>query len=410
MELGISYMGTKKYISPYVNELVNSCNGSGPFLDLFSGMCSVSSCISDRPIWCNDSQLFASYVANLAYTTKKPLIKPITIENYLAPFYENNFNKLNNRFFREIEKEKIILKGKSSLKKIKSFYSNYPHTQNSKELESERKRLRNKPDTLPWRMFSITYAGGYFSVQQCIEIDSIRYSIEVSYKKGFINKSQYFWLLVALANALSRCSTTTGHFAQYLKVNNNNIKNYIKQRRRSIWLEWMSAINSHDKLFENIQYSKYNKVFNEDANNLLKRLANRKIKPEIIYADPPYTKDQYSRYYHIYDTLITYDYPSSFGEGRYPPNRFRSKFSLKSEVQNELKTLISRVKMVNSSFILSYPENGLIKNTKNSIYRILKDSFHTVDIAYVISHKHSTMGASKGRVNHLTNELIFYAE
>lgn len=408
MNLGISYMGTKKYISPYVCQLVENISGDGPFLDLFSGMCSVSSNIPDRPIWCNDAQIFASCVANLMYTTRHSNLSISGIENAILPFYEQNFNKLEKRFSMTIEKERSLLSENTVINELKEFYCNFPHIQNSKSLENERKRLKNKPKTTPWRLFSITYAGGYFGIQQSIEIDSIRFGIEKSFSNGVINKSQYVWLLVLLANTLSRCSTTTGHFAQYLKLNENNFNYYRRQRLRSIWLEWMVACNSMGES-NNSRYRNDNKVFNEDANELLKKMCRHKRRPEIIYADPPYTTDQYSRYYHIYDTLLKYDYPSSNGAGRYPLNRFRSKFSLKTEVLNEIDRLVYGVQKLGSHFILSYPEDGIIENTQEVIYKTLKKSFNKVELAHLISHDHSTMGASKGNVKQVVNEMIFVA-
>lgn len=406
MDLGISYMGTKKHISPYVSKLVDSISGDGPFLDLFSGMCSVSSSISGRPIWCNDAQLFASYVASLLYTTRCDPISLSNIESGISPFYEQNYIKLEKRFADLIEKERKLLSKNMEVNKLRNFYFKIPHSINTKKLEIERKRLERNPKTSPWRLFSITYVGGYFGIQQCMEIDSIRFGIERSLNAGIINRGQYVWLLVLLANTLSKCSTTTGHFAQFLSINENNSNYYIKKRRRSIWMEWMIAINN-SSASGNPHYKKVNKVFNEDANYLLKRICRHKNYPEIIYADPPYTTDQYSRYYHIYETLLKYDYPSSSGVGRYPPNRFKSKFSLKTEVLGEISQLAHGIKNLGSKFVLSYPENGIIENTKDTIYKILKGTFNRVEIAHIIPHDHSTMGASKGNVKHSVNEIIF---
>ena len=73
-----------------------------------------------------------------------------------------------------------------------------------------------------------------------------------------------------------------------------------------------------------------NRVFAQDANSLLAELCHLPDRPAVIYADPPYTDDQYSRYYHLYETLLYYDYPEALGTGRYRPDRFRSQYSLKT--------------------------------------------------------------------------------
>ena len=40
---------------------------------------------------------------------------------------------------------------------------------------------------------------------------------------------------------------------------------------------------------------------------LAKGIRGMKQRPAIIYADPPYTDDQYSRFYHLYETALLYD-------------------------------------------------------------------------------------------------------
>ncbi|WP_239508159.1 DNA adenine methylase, partial [Proteus mirabilis] len=52
----------------------------------------------------------------------------------------------------------------------------------------------------------------------------------------------------------------------------------------------------------------------------------------MVYADPPYTSVQYSRYYHVLNVLTDYDYPVCEGPGRCPVKgyRFSSRFEFKT--------------------------------------------------------------------------------
>jgi adenine-specific DNA-methyltransferase len=45
-------------------------------------------------------------------------------------------------------------------------------------------------------------------------------------------------------------------------------------------------------------------IFQKDANILTK-----KIKADVVYIDPPYNSRQYSRFYHVLETLIKWDKP-----------------------------------------------------------------------------------------------------
>jgi adenine-specific DNA-methyltransferase len=124
------------------------------------------------------------------------------------------------------------------------------------------------------------------------------------------------WLLLALCRAISHCGTTTGHFAQALTLKPANAKKFAYQRQRSVWREWVAALEGLTPRGSK-QWRRQNIAFRGDALSLLDSLQGAKKKPSVIYADPPYTSDQYSRYYHLYETLILYDYPVVSGKGLY---------------------------------------------------------------------------------------------
>lgn len=85
------------------------------------------------------------------------------------------------------------------------------------------------------------------------------------------------------------------------------------QRRRSVWEEFLGAL-ARLAAFGSQVWRAGNRAFQADALSLL-RDRERLADVRLVYADPPYTSDQYSRYYHIYETLILYDYPAARGRG-----------------------------------------------------------------------------------------------
>ncbi|MFM9890520.1 MAG: DNA adenine methylase [Rickettsiales bacterium] len=407
MALQVSYMGTKRQLAPLVAEVVSQCP-SGPLLDLFSGIGSVGAAVSDhRQIWNNDAQLFANTVARSFFTSQDlpPAIEELK-QHALKPYQENKA-KLTARFNRRIAKERSLIDAQD-FDGLKLFYQESPHVAISTRLENERKALALAPTTFPYRLFSITFAGGYLGIKQSVEVDSIRYAIDVMHAKKNITADEKTWSLVALCQALSKCSTTTGHFAQFIKVKESNFKHFAKQRGRSIWDEWLAAFSTFQP-FKDASWRSANKVFREDAETLVGRLDKRNSLPSVIYADPPYTADQYSRYYHLYETILQYDYPASSGIGRYRPDRFVSRFSLKTAVAEAFENLISNTARLGCELVLSYPENGLFENTKENILSLLGKHFTQCEIAHEIQHKHSSMGGSQGKPKYQVNELIFYA-
>lgn len=127
-----------------------------------------------------------------------------------------------------------------------------------------------------------------------------------------------------------------------------------------------------------------------------------------MYADPPYTKDQYSRYYHVYETLYLYDFPGSSGAGRYRESRFITPFCLASQVAAAFETLFSRVADARLTLILSYPKEGLLAKQGQQMSPLIRDYFRTVKERTLI-RQHSTMGASSGQHRKEAVEKIYVA-
>ena len=82
-----------------------------------------------------------------------------------------------------------------------------------------------------------------------------------------------------------------------------------------------------------------------------------------VYVDPPYTKLQYSRYYHVLNSILVYNYPDISGRGRYPPRscRFSSKFEYQSSAaKKEFAALFQQCASMRATILLSYTSKGLV--------------------------------------------------
>ena len=114
-----------------------------------------------------------------------------------------------------------------------------------------------------------------------------------------------------------------------------------------------------------------------------------------VYADPPYTKDHYSRFYHVYETLYRYDFPESEGAGRYRPDRFSTPFSLARDVEEAFRRLFASIAKRDLPLVLSYPDNGLLHRDGRHVTDLLQEHF-TIEQTHNMTLQHSTLGASKG--------------
>lgn len=407
MPIRISYMGTKRQLAPCVADVVATAP-NGPLLDLFSGICAVGTAVApQRNVWCNDVQIFASEVGRAFFTSQEVPLPNNEANRNIAHNFRRNRKQLIDRWRRELEREKHALKF-GELDELTSFHQELPNITTSEDLELERAALSLTPNTFPYRLFSISFSGGYLGLSQCIDVDSLRYSIDTLLDNGEVSKEQHRWMCIALCQAVCKVSTTTGHFAQFLKVNKNNKRRILAQRRRSVRAEWKSALGEFSPIGDQ-SWRSQNQCFNSDAVTLLEQLGKNNKSPAVVYADPPYTSDHYSRFYHLYETLLSYDYPPTSGIGRYRSDRFSSDFSIKTKVGSAMEALITQCANLGTHLVLSYPENGLLDDSKEIILGLLSEHFRKSRIVKTIDHFHSSLGGSKGAEKYAVKEIIYAA-
>jgi adenine-specific DNA-methyltransferase len=141
-------------------------------------------------------------------------------------------------------------------------------------------------DDLDDNYFSNNFGGKYFSKNSAKTIGFIRESIEKNKKN--LTKREYFMLIASLLYSIDKIANTVGHYDAYFK------KDYIKD---DFFMKPIDPIDVVDV-----------SIFKEDTNILAK-----KIKADIVYMDPPYNSRQYSRFYHVLETLTKWDKPNLYG-------------------------------------------------------------------------------------------------
>jgi adenine-specific DNA-methyltransferase len=391
-------MGTKRSLTPAVSEVI-SHGQPGTLLDAFSGMCSVGEAVGTaRQVWNNDIQVFASKVAEALFISIDFPLSALTCGDIHFDRYKNQRDRLNRVFRASLDAEDELLQSQS----YSNFEARLPRVAHVLRQDIESCRVRAP------HLFATTYSGTFFGVRQAIDADAIITSIRAARRERKITYDEALWELVGLGRALLKVANSTGHFAQYLTPKQTNYRRYLALRRRSLWAEWISSLVDTSPIGD-LVWRRKNKVFNGDALNLIPRLARTKADIAVIYADPPYTGDQYSRFYHVLETLCLYDYPTVSGAGLYRPDRFTTPFSLKAQAHKALTQLIRACSRTGADLVLSYPTNGLVNRKHFDIQAELRKHFNHVEIARSVEHKHSTFGASKGVAHSDAMELIYLA-
>lgn len=239
-------------------------------------------------------------------------------------------------------------------------------------------------------LMSAFYAGTYFGVIQATEIDRLRVSIEELDLSAFIDDWEKDVLLTALLSVASDCVFSAGkHFAQAHLIREGKDLSFLRQRilqDRSIDI-W--------SVFRNRLYSIVNYACSANAKHhayqaTLETILDDKESlsvVDMIYADPPYTAQQYSRFYHIPETLIMYQIPQlqnhrgKVTRGLYPNKRHKSRFCSKRKAPAAFNDLLLLARSLDATLIISYSGT---KSGKTGNARMI-----SLDELLMICHQHS---------------------
>lgn len=212
-------------------------------------------------------------------------------------------------------------------------------------------------------LFLTYYANAYFGIAQCCQIDAIRSNI------GQIeDKRTRYVLLTMLMSVMSASASTTTHFAQYLKVKSKaTCNNLIGKRKiniiescKSLLAEYRQAgLCTADRKAPSVCY-------NLDFSDCLDSISLNN--ETLVYADPPYFKEHYSRYYHVLNTVCLYDYPAmamnpqthELSIGRYREDRSVSDFGKKAKALGAFDTLITKCSNAGAWLMISYSDNSIV--------------------------------------------------
>lgn len=150
---------------------------------------------------------------------------------------------------------------------------------------------------------SLNYGDKYFSKDDAKIIGWIREDIENKNKSGEINEKEYYILLSSLIYSFDRSANTVGHYDAYIK--GKTIRNAFR----------FELIHPYDVKGKTIH------IYREDSNSLAKT-----ISCDVAFLDPPYNSRQYSRFYHVLETIVKWDEPKLYGVAMKPKEENMSNY------------------------------------------------------------------------------------
>lgn len=263
--------------------------------------------------------------------------------------------------------------------------------------------LVNSPDSLVTRY----YGGIYFSYEQALELDSLLSAAFASEKKN-----RDLFVAAVLSTASATVNTIGKQFAQPIRPRDSkgNLKTHLvskirKDRSANIGTEFQKWLDAYN----NLELTEPgNVVVRGDFADALDRVSEPL---GAVYADPPYTRDHYSRFYHVLETMSLRDNPEistvklqgkeTLSRGLYRSERHQSPFCIRSQAPDALRKLFACVKSHNAPLVLSYSPDTNYEGARPRVLTIEKirqtalDFFRKVEIQQLGSISHNKLNSSQ---------------
>lgn len=394
-----AYMGSKKSLMGFIIEAIwPHLQGEMSILDIMCGSGAASNAFSQMgKVYASDAQYFCRLLAKVQGSGFS-VIQAEKFYKYLYKSYKEHMCLLKSECADALMKEQTIfhmdMRNRSAvLEKYLEFIRSFDlySTTDGVSEEISRKILERKSDhkKMPYCLFTYYFSNIYFGLEQCNQIDSIRYAID-----QIDDADSKEWLLgILIISVSSVASNYAGHFAQPKKLDESSLYGMIETRKRSVWLEFSKRLFAIAE--ESERYSYEIVPIEGPWENAVKQI---KTKEEnfLVYLDAPYTREEYSRYYHVLETLALYDYPASEKKGRlrslHDGERFKSEFSSRNnkKVEDYLTHIIQNILMISSVCAWSYSSNGSanIINVINKVAKLVNCNIYI----HSISHRHASQG------------------
>lgn len=276
----------------------------------------------------------------------------------------------------------------------------------SKAMERSVSRLRSLALESSEKSLVARYFGGiYFSYSQAADLDSLlsaafRLPVEV----------RDFFLAVILSTASSTANTIGKQFAQPIRPRDStgrpklHLVDKIRRDREAgvfpVFLDWFRA-------YTNVEVGHPGNVAVRSDYSMLGTYAGDL---SVIYADPPYTRDHYSRFYHVLETMCLRDNPEvstvrirgqdRLSRGLYRVGRHQSPFCIRSQAPAAFRELFSMVSKRRIPLVLSYSPDTDYEGarprvmTLDAIRQIALEHFNAVDIENIGAISHSKLNHS----------------
>lgn len=375
----MKYMGSKRYmLQNGLGHLIRDNIAShSRFVDLFCGAGYVSRFVAQQynvPVLASDLQKYATILTGAVINKTKPI----------------DSDALSLRW---IGRARTHLEKSLGYQKAKRYENKGLKTR--KMVEEYRRLCEEDLSVGPvWG----AYGGHYYSPTQALKIDYL-----IKYLPS--SEPERTNALAALIDAASKCAAAPGHTAQPFQPT-ATAKEFLFQ----CWA--LDPFEQTQKAL--LEVTKIHAIKKGEARVCdAEKMAEGLRENDLVFIDPPYSGVQYSRFYHVLETIARGECGPVSGVGRYPDlkERPQSAYSNTSESEDALENLMKKIAGKGSSVIFTFPlkecSNGLsgkdVKDIVQKNFRVKEELVHG---------KFSTMGGNNREDNRpgrqKSKELLLY--
>lgn len=416
----IHYLGSKLRALPAIEEALQCVSEeTSPVCDLFAGSGTVASWLSRRrPVTAVDIQEYSRVICDAMLNPSHVSLEVLEIK-IAAAISSSRLTGVLRAARPLIELEEHLLNqarqgdptGLADLIEAGSFMTFRGKHENSliteahsacKKLLSENGELANV-STMVFRHFG----GVYFSFEQAAKLDVL---LDVVH--GLALEERRSPLAAVLTTASDIVNTVGKQFAQPIRPRDKHglVKRtlYSQAARDRYKDPVMVFLQGMEKYL-----SFPNPDFGHSAvrSDYLDFLRSGVFNTGVIYADPPYTRDHYSRFYHALETIALRDDPristntahgvTQPSRGVYRLERHQSPFCIRSKAPDAFAQMFAEIASAGLPLVLSYSPFSSEKDshprvmTVDAISDLARGSFANVEVTSIGAFSHSRLNKAE---------------
>lgn len=375
----MKYMGSKRaMLRNGLGELLGEQvpNKSG-FYDLFCGTASVAAHVAQNfriPTYASDLQKYAVVLA--ASQIEKT-------QTFDALPVKKEWTAQTNEWLRNFEAQWLLAKKLSAL----------PSDLNSmrEAVITARSFCANLPSEFA---FAKAYGGHYYSPTQGMLLDAMRANLPQKWSEV---------ALASLIDSASSCAAAPGHTAQPFSTSNTALPHLAVAWAKDLLAKTCSALERLSTLNASVA----GEAVLSDATTFSKRLNEN----DLAFIDPPYSEVQYSRFYHVLESVAQGEIGEVAGVGRYPPieKRPQSMFCRLSQSEKAFNDLMRNVSNSGAQAIVTFPAGQASNGMSGLLVEAISDKYFQIAKRKITS-QFSTLGgnAISRNARKTTTELVLH--